>query len=60
MASTTVKFEIHALPDHVVFGEWCDACALPSLVKVPYVMVDGRTLRVILRSSISVCTEHDV
>lgn len=38
-------------------GEWCDTCALPSVVEVDVNVVDRATLDTIERCTVRVCTD---
>jgi hypothetical protein len=47
MPETHLVLEVHSLDP--VPGAWCDACALPSVIEVPMLVVDAPTLRVLAR-----------
>lgn len=39
-------------------GEWCDACALPSVVEIDVAFVAARTLRTLSRCTIRICVDR--
>jgi hypothetical protein len=53
MPECRLTLEFHPLEP--VPGVWCDACLLPSVVQVPLLVVDARTLRVMGRTTWGHC-----
>jgi hypothetical protein len=58
MAATSLSIELHVLADNAEFGQWCETCALPSAVTVEVLMVNSDTLRVMGRTTATVCQSH--
>lgn len=56
MATTDLTIEVHEVGRRT--GEWCDVCALPSVVEIDIALVDTRKLSTVSRHTSRFCTEN--
>ncbi len=54
-ATVVLPIEAHVLDTRT--GEWCDRCALPSVVEVDVALVGSHSLRIIGRYTGSLCSD---
>ncbi len=57
MAATILTVEVMVLDEFAEHGLWCDRCALPSMVKMPYRIVMPASLAVVGRGELLCCAD---